>query len=237
MMIKDVAIILAAAGKSSRFRDPFSKKVFTLCSGKPVWQHSAQLFSDHPRVGQIIMAIAPEDRETVQEKFSGNLTMLGVEIVLGGSERFESIRNALERVKPGLSLIAVHDAARPCLTKSAFEAVLAVADRKGAAVLGSPIRATVKRCDSSDKVTATVARDGLWQAQTPQVFRADILKAAYAKLKGAPTDDSQVVEEAGTSVYCVEGPETNIKITTKEDLKVAESFLRVPQRTKDNPFF
>jgi 2-C-methyl-D-erythritol 4-phosphate cytidylyltransferase len=69
------------------------------------------------------------------------------------------------------------------------------------------------------------------------VFRADILKAAYAKLKGAPTDDSQVVEEAGTPVYCVEGPETNIKITTKEDLKVAESFLRVPQRTKDNPFF
>jgi 2-C-methyl-D-erythritol 4-phosphate cytidylyltransferase len=122
MMIKDVAVILAAAGKSSRFRDPFSKKVFTLCSGKPVWQHSAQLFSDHPRVGQIIMAIAPEDRETVQEKFSGNLTMLGVEIVLGGSERFESIRNALERVKAGLSLIAVHDAARPCLTKSAFEA-------------------------------------------------------------------------------------------------------------------
>ncbi len=76
-MARDVAVILAAAGKSTRFKDPFSKKVFTLCSGKPVWQHSAQLFADHPRVGQIIMAIAPEDKDIVQEKFAGNLTMLG----------------------------------------------------------------------------------------------------------------------------------------------------------------
>ncbi len=236
-MSKNVAVILAAAGKSSRFKDPFYKKVFTLCSGKPVWQHSAQLFSGHPRVSQIIMTIAEEDRELVQEKFAGNLTMLGVEVVIGGNERYESIRNALARVKPTATMVAVHDAARPCLTRSAFDLVLAVADQKKAAVLGAPIRGTVKRCDSSDRVTETVDRVGLWQAQTPQIFEKGLLVRAYEKLSGAPTDDSQVVEATGHTVYCVEGPETNIKITTREDLKVAESFLKVPTRTKDNPFF
>ncbi len=235
--MKDIAIILAAAGKSTRFRDPFFKKVFTLASGKPVWQHSAQLFAEHPRVGQIIMAISPEDIDLVQEKYSGNLSMLGVEIVLGGEERFHSIRNALEKVRPEIKLIGVHDAARPCLTKQSFDAVIAAADRTGAAILASPIRATVKRCGSNDTITETVARVGLWQAQTPQLFKASILKTAYAKMKGKPTDDSQVVEQSGVAVVCVEGPETNIKITTKEDLKIAEFFLKVPQRTRDNPFF
>lgn len=235
--MKDIAIILAAAGKSSRFRDPFSKKVFTLASGKPVWQHSAQLFAEHPRVGQIIMAISPEDKDLVQEKYSGNLSMLGVEIVLGGDERYHSIRNALEKVRSDLKLIGVHDAARPCLTRQSFDAVIAVADRTGAAILASPIRGTVKRCNGNDQISETVPREGLWQAQTPQLFKATILKTAYAKMKGKPTDDAQVVEQSGVSVLCVEGPETNIKITTKEDLKIAESFLKVPQRTRDNPFF
>jgi 2-C-methyl-D-erythritol 4-phosphate cytidylyltransferase len=236
-MARDVAVILAAAGKSTRFKDPFSKKVFTLCSGKPVWQHSAQLFADHPRVGQIIMAIAPEDKDIVQEKFSGNLTMLGVELVLGGNERYESIRNAIQRIKPNMALVAIHDAARPCLTRSSVDDVLAVADRKKAAILAAPIRGTVKRCKSDDSIEQTVERAGLWQAQTPQVFAVDILQKSYARLTGTPTDDSQVVESAGYTVYCVEGPESNIKITTKADLKVAESFLKVPAKTKDNPFF
>ena len=87
-MRRDVSIILAAAGKSTRFRDPYMKKVYTLCSGKPVWQYSAQLFSDHPRVAQIIMAISPEDKEMVQEKFAGTLTMLAVELLFGGRERY-----------------------------------------------------------------------------------------------------------------------------------------------------
>jgi len=235
--MKDIAIILAAAGKSTRFRDPYFKKVFALASGKPVWQHSAQLFSEHPRVGQIIMAIAPEDKEMVQEKFAGNLSMLGVEVVFGGAERFDSIRNAMEKIRADIQLIGIHDAARPCLTRQSLDAVIAVADRTGAAILASPIRATVKRCSSSAHIVETVSREGLWQAQTPQLFKANVLRTAYAKVKGNPTDDSQVVEQSGVSVTCVEGPESNIKITTKEDLRVAEAFLKTPQRSRDNPFF
>jgi len=235
--MKDIAIILAAAGKSTRFRDPYSKKVFALASSKPVWQHSAQMFAEHPRVAQIIMAIAPEDKELVQEKFAASLSMLCVEVVFGGEERFHSIRNALEKVRSDIKLIGVHDAARPCVTKQSFDALIAVADRTGAAILASPIRGTVKRCSSSDKVLETVERDGLWQAQTPQLFKSSILKSAYASIQGKPTDDAEVVENSGVSVTCVEGPESNIKITTKEDIRIAEAFLKVPQRTRDNPFF
>ena len=236
--MKDIAIILAAAGKSSRFKDPYMKKVFTLASGKPVWQHSAQLFAEHPRVGQIIMTIAPEDKELVQEKFAGNLNMFCVEVVLGGEERYHSIRNALEKVRPEIKLIGVHDAARPCVTKQSLDAVIAVADRTGAAILASPIRATVKRCSSNNhQIVETVSREGLWQAQTPQIFKASVLKSAYAKIQGKPTDDAQLVEQCGVPVTCVEGPESNIKITTKEDLRIAEAFLKAPQRSRDNPFF
>lgn len=235
--MKDIAVILAAAGKSTRFKDPFSKKVFTLASGKPVWQYSAQLFSEHPRIGQIIMAIAPEDKEMVQEKFAANLSILGVEVVLGGVERHHSIRNALERVRPGIQIVGVHDAARPCLTRQSLDSVIAVADRTGAAILASPIRSTVKRCTNKDQVVETIQREGLWQAQTPQFFKREMLLSAYAKLTGNPTDDSQVVEASGINVTCVEGPETNIKITTKDDLRIAEAFLKAPQRSRDNPFF
>ncbi|HUP81110.1 MAG TPA: 2-C-methyl-D-erythritol 4-phosphate cytidylyltransferase, partial [Pirellula sp.] len=133
--------------------------------------------------------------------------------------------------------IGVHDAARPCLTKQSFDTLVAAADRTGAAILASPIRATVKRCSNKDQIVETIPREGLWQAQTPQLFTASILKSAYAKMNGKPTDDSQVVEQSGVSVLCVEGPETNIKITTKEELKIAESFLKVPQKARDNPFF
>ncbi len=236
-MMKDVAIILAAAGQSSRFRDPHFKKVFITINGKPVWQYSAQLFANHPRVAQIIMTIAPEDKETVQEKFSGNLTMFGVEIVMGGQERHDSVRNALERVRDDIRLVAIHDAARPCLTNRLFNQVIEEAERSGAAILASPIRGTVKRVSKSLRVQETVSREGLWQAQTPQVFRTDIIKKAYSQSQGIPTDDAQIVEMTGVPVAIVEAPETNLKITTKEDLRTVESLLRSPPKSRDNPFF
>jgi 2-C-methyl-D-erythritol 4-phosphate cytidylyltransferase len=235
--MRDVSVILAAAGQSSRFRDPHFKKVFITVHGKPVWQYSAQLASDHPRVAQIILTIAPEDKAMVQEKFTGNLTMLGVEIVLGGKERHHSVRNALERVRPDIKLVAIHDAARPCLSKALLNQVIEAADKQGAAILASPIRGTVKRANAQHQVAETVSREGLWQAQTPQVFRLDWIQKAYANAKGNPTDDSQVAEMAGYSVAIVESPETNLKITTKEDLRTVEALLKVPQRSTGNPFF
>jgi 2-C-methyl-D-erythritol 4-phosphate cytidylyltransferase len=236
--MKDVAVILAAAGRSSRFNDPYQKKVYASVHGKPVWQYSAQLFADHPRIGQIIMSIAADDKQLVQEKFAGNLTLFGVEVVLGGDERCDSVRNALERIRPGIELVAIHDAARPCLSRQSLNQVIEEASKHGAAILASPIRATVKRIDNAtQRIIETVPREGLWQAQTPQVFRAEDLKRAYANLLGKPTDDSQAIERLGIPVRIVEGPESNIKITTKDDLRTCEGILKSPTRTKDNPFF
>jgi 2-C-methyl-D-erythritol 4-phosphate cytidylyltransferase len=236
--MKDVAVILAAAGRSSRFNDPYQKKVYATVHGKPVWQYSAQLFADHPRIAQIIMTIAQEDKAMVQEKFSGNLTLFGVEIVLGGQERCDSVRNALERIKTGISLVAIHDAARPCLSRQSLNQVIEEASKHGAAILASPIRATVKRVDpNSNKITETVSREGLWQAQTPQVFRTEDLKRGYANVSGKPTDDAQVIEKLGIGIKVVESPESNLKITTKEDLRTVEAFLKTPTRSRDNPFF
>ena len=173
----------------------------------------------------------------VQEKFAGNLTLFGVEVVIGGEERCDSVRNALEKVRPGMSLVAIHDAARPCLNRQSLNQVIEEASKYGAAILASPIRATVKKVDAGgNKIVETVSRDGLWQAQTPQVFRTEELKRGYASVAGKPTDDSQVIEKLGISVRIVEGPESNIKITTKDDLRTCEGLLKTPARTRDNPF-
>ncbi|MFN6401357.1 MAG: 2-C-methyl-D-erythritol 4-phosphate cytidylyltransferase [Planctomycetota bacterium] len=236
--MKDVAVILAAAGQSSRFNDPHQKKVYASIHGKPVWQYSAQLFADHPRVGQIIMTIAAEDKSMVQEKFAGNLTLFGVEVVIGGKQRSDSVRNALEKVRPGMTLVAIHDAARPCLSRQSLNQVIEDASKYGASILASPIRATVKRVDpTSNKIVETVPREGLWQAQTPQVFRTDDLRRGYTSSTGGLTDDAQVIERLGISIRIVESPESNLKITTKEDLRTCEGLLKSPARTRDNPFF
>lgn len=236
--MKDVAVILAAAGRSSRFNDPYQKKVYASVHGKPVWQYSAQLFSDHLRIAQIIMTISPEDKEMVQEKFAGNLTMLGVEVVLGGEERCDSVRNALERIRPEIRWVAIHDAARPCLSRQSLNQVIEEATKHGAAILATPIRSTVKKVDPNSKqIIETVSRDGLWQAQTPQVFRLDDLKRGYSALKGKPTDDASVIEKLGIPIRVVEGSETNMKITTKDDLRTVEGLLKAPAKTRDNPFF
>lgn len=236
--MKDVAVILAAAGQSSRFKDPHQKKVYASIHGKPVWQYSAQLFADHPRVGQIIMTIAEEDKAMVQEKFAGNLTLFGVEVVIGGKQRSDSVRNALQKVRPGMALVAIHDAARPCLSRQSFNQVIEEATRYGASILASPIRATVKRVDPDrNTILETVPRDGLWQAQTPQVFRTDDLRRGYANSSGNMTDDAQVIEKLGIAIRIVESPESNVKITTKEDLRTCEGLLKSPARSRDNPFF
>ncbi len=236
--MKDVAVILAAAGRSSRFNDPYQKKVYASVHGKPVWQYSAQLFSDHLRIAQIIMTISPEDKEMVQEKFAGNLTMLGVEVVLGGEERCDSVRNALERIRPEIRWVAIHDAARPCLSRQSLNQVIEEATKHGAAILATPIRSTVKKVDSNTKqIVETVSRDGLWQAQTPQVFRFEDLKRGYGAIQGKPTDDAAVIEKLGIPIRVVEGSETNMKITTKDDLRTVEGLLKAPAKSRDNPFF
>lgn len=241
-LVTQFAVILAAAGKSSRFHDKNYKKPFAPLANKPVWLHSAERFINRGDVKQLLLVIAPEDQETFESKFSANAAILGIEVILGGAERADSIQRALERVRPEITHVAVHDAARPCLADEWITRVFDAAAKTGAAILAMPVNSTLKRADKTGQnVHETVPRAGLWEAQTPQVFRRDWLIEAYAKRGGlAATDDAQLVEKAGRAVALVTGSPLNLKITTREDLKFAEAALKALPQPKFgnamNPF-
>ena len=235
------SVILPAAGKSSRFRDKHYKKPFAPLGGKAVWLHSAEKFLNRSDVKQVIVVVGAEDQEEFSRKFGANLAVLGVDVCTGGAERSDSIRNALAKVADGVDMIAVHDAARACLAEKWIDAVFAAAEKGGAAILGVPVTATLKRLGSQQEITETVDRRGLWEAQTPQVFRRELLEKAYAAGGNATvTDDASLLEQMGQRVTVVEGSPLNLKITTRDDLKLAEQVLRVLPKPKleglGNPF-
>lgn len=228
------AVILPAAGRSSRFGDK-EKKPFINLDGRAIWLRSAELFTNRDDVVQTLLVIAPEDREMVERRYRANLMFLGVTLVDGGSERFESVAKALEVVKPEAEFIAVHDSVRPCTQSEHVDRVFEAAKRFGAALLGVPVADTLKRAGEGQKVVQTIPRKNLWHAQTPQVARADWLRDAYAqreKLKEAITDDAQLLEAVGKPVVLVEGSSGNLKITTREDLVMAEAVLKSRLQSK-----
>jgi 2-C-methyl-D-erythritol 4-phosphate cytidylyltransferase len=230
------AIILPAAGKSSRFGGR-EKKPFVNLDNTAVWLRAANLFANRPDVVQMMLVISPEDRELVERRYAANLMFLGVKVVDGGPERFESVNNSLDHLKPEADFVAIHDAVRPCAPAAVIDAVFAAAVKEGAAVPGLAVADTLKRVDNQMRVTQTVPRVGLWQAQTPQVFRKDWLVEAYAKRVNAgpaATDDAQLVEAAGHPVRVVPGSPFNLKITTRDDLKIAAQFLKL-REAEDKP--
>jgi len=227
------AVILAAAGKSRRFADKHYKKPFAPLEGRPVWMHSAEKFLNRDDCVQLIMAIAPEDREYFNMKFAANVAILGVDIVDGGKERTDSVAAALNHVKDRADHVAVHDAARPCLVDAWISAVFAAAMETGAAIPAVPVTGTLKRVGRDRVVEQTVSRDRLWEAQTPQAFRRDLLEEAYAARQGsAATDDAQLVEQLGHAVTVVPGSSINLKITSRQDLRLAEAALKALPKPK-----
>src|SRR5436189_3553924 len=178
-LMPQFAVILPAAGQSSRFRDK-EKKPFAQLDGRAVWLRSAELFVTRSDVTQCILVVAKSDQEVFRRRYGANLAFMNVQIADGGAERFESVANALAMVKPEIDFVAIHDAVRPCLTQELIDAVFGQAQKSGAALLAVPVTDTLKQVDGQHHVQATVARKGLWLAQTPQVFRHDQLVAAYA---------------------------------------------------------
>ncbi len=227
------SVILAAAGKSSRFKDQHYKKPFVPLANKAVWLYSAERFLNRDDVKQLILIIAQEDRESFQMKFGANVAILGVDVVEGGEDRSDSVQAALAHVKPDVDFVVVHDAARPCLANEWIDKVFAEAEKSGAAILGTPVTSTLKRSSDGKSIDETVSRDGLWEAQTPQVFRRDWLLEAYAKRGDAKsTDDAQLVEQIGHTVSIVPSAMSNIKITSRADLRIAEQMLKALPKPK-----
>ncbi len=219
------AVILPAAGNSTRFGDTDRKKPFVDLKGRPVWVRTAEAFTGRDDVVQTILCIAADDIEWFKQKFAANLAFMEIEIVAGGTTRAESVENALTCVRDCVDFVAVHDAARPLIVKKWIGEVFAAAEQSGAAIPAVRLSSTIKRVEEST-ITQTVDRRGLFAAQTPQVFAKQVLLDAYAKRQGyEATDEAELVERAGHAVTIVPGWPMNLKITTQEDFKMAEALV------------
>ncbi len=233
------AVILAAAGRSTRFGDPGRKKTFADLDGRAVWLRAADPFLGRADVGRVILAIAPEDRELFEIRYAAEVAFHAIAVVEGGAERFETIDRALVAVPDDCEYVAVHDAARPCLTTDQVDAVFAAAIAQGAALLAVPVADTLKRAGADGLTIETVPRANLHAAQTPQVFRLDLLVAAHANRHRVPppiTDDAQLVEALGTPCRLVASTAANLKITTQADLALALAILRARPKAERSGF-
>jgi 2-C-methyl-D-erythritol 4-phosphate cytidylyltransferase len=229
------AVILPAAGRSTRFGDPKQKKIYAELDGRAVWLRAVEPFVNRDDVGQTIVVIAPEDRELFERRYRPSVAFMNIRVIEGGAERSDSIARALEVLDPACEFVAIHDAARPCLTPDLIDAVFAAARQHGAALLAIPVADTIKRAGPDRFTTETVPRSDLYLAQTPQVFERDLLLRAYAnraRLGAAVTDDTQLVEAIGHPCAVVEGSPLNLKITTRADLVLAAAVLQALPRPK-----
>jgi 2-C-methyl-D-erythritol 4-phosphate cytidylyltransferase len=237
-----IAVIICAAGSSKRFvegqkhnLEAAKKKQFADIGGRPAFLRSVELFADRDNVKQIILSIPAEDEEMFKITHEANLSFHGVKMCMGGAERFETVAKALELVKDDIDFVAVHDAVRCCLTEKWVDEVFKTAEKTGAAMLACPVVATLKKVENG-QIIKTVDRTGLYEAQTPQVFKKDLLKKAYDNLsnldKSKISDDSQLVEALGQKVSIVETDSSNIKITTKADIAIAEAIIKSRMKAK-----
>lgn len=234
-MGKNVAAIICAAGPASRFGGK-RKKQFVDVAGRAVFLRSVELFANRDDVKQILLGIAQEDEELVAVKWGVNLKFFNVKSFFGGYERFDTINKGLQLVQDDIDLIAVHDACRCCLTDKLLDRIIAAAGKSGAAIPACSVSATIKQV-KDNAVVKTVDRTGLYEAQTPQVFEASLLKRAYENLKDVDeskiSDDSQLIEALGKKVTIVEADSSNIKITHQSDIAIAEAIIK--SRPKPKP--
>jgi 2-C-methyl-D-erythritol 4-phosphate cytidylyltransferase len=227
-----VGVILPAAGRSARFGGSGPKKPFASLAGKAVWLHAAERFIDRPEVIAVAIVIAAEDREFFLEKFGGQLAMKGISIAAGGAERSDSVKNGLATLPADVDFVAVHDAARPCVDSATIDRTFQAAFAAGAAIAAVPSASTLKRAsrgsaDQAPLIAATLPRDDVWLAQTPQVFRRDWYEEALNRHgHERVTDDAQWLERLGKPVALVRGSDLNLKITTQDDLILAEAILQ-----------
>lgn len=230
-----VAAIIAAAGLGRRMQQDIPKTYLPL-AGKPILIHTLEVFEKVPEVHEVLVVVHPEDLEFCQEEIiAPHLLKKVLRLVPGGKERQDSVYNALKvlmKEADELEVILVHDGVRPLVAPALVGQVVAAARRHGAAILGIPCQDTLKRVNSRKEVVDTVDRRELWQVQTPQAFRAALLWQAYQEAMCQSfyaTDEAGLVEALGKPVVVVPSSPVNLKITTQDDLKMAEALLALRQ--------
>ena len=220
--VKLVAVI-AAAGIGKRVGADIPKQYLTLL-GKTIIEHSLTPFLEHPDISKVIVSIAKDDVWFAQLAIADHPK---IKVVEGGGERVDSVLSALQVIDEN-AYVLVHDAARPCVTRSDIDKLIAnVMLSKQGAILASRVRDTMKRSDRHGQISNTVERENLWHALTPQMFQNELLLKAISSVKDPQkiTDEASAMEMSGLPVTIVEGRSDNLKVTRKEDLQLAEFYL------------
>jgi 2-C-methyl-D-erythritol 4-phosphate cytidylyltransferase len=217
----NVGAIIPAAGSGTRMGG--ARKAFLEIGGKTLLQHCLDAFLSIDEITQIVVALPSEE-----VRASPNGQQRGrVRLVAGGAHRADSVRAALNHLSPEVDIVVIHDAARPLLTARMIRAVLEYAARGESATVAVPVVDTLHRVNAEHRIIETPNRTQFWRAQTPQAFPRSTLIQAYARVinASAATDEAGLVARAGFPVHIIPGDISNLKITTPDDVVIAEAAL------------
>jgi 2-C-methyl-D-erythritol 4-phosphate cytidylyltransferase len=232
-----IAAIIAAAGVGQRMGHQTAKPYLAL-AGKPILAHTLEIFEKTREVDEVTLVVHPDELDYCQDKVLSCFTFKKVlRLVPGGKERQDSVYHALKvlQKEEDLEVVLVHDGVRPFITPDQIRLVIEGARHHGAAVLGLPAQDTLKRVDHQGQILQTLERRDIWQIQTPQAFQAAVLGRAFVEAYSHNfygTDEASLVEELQHAVMVVPGSPWNLKITTPDDLLMAEAMLPFIRRKR-----
>ncbi|WP_458406884.1 2-C-methyl-D-erythritol 4-phosphate cytidylyltransferase [Anaerotignum sp.] len=223
--------VIVAAGKGKRMGTDISKQFLPL-GGKEILAHTVEKFEQANNIRDIILVTGKDSLQDVQDMVQEYDWKKIVSIVAGGKERQDSVWNGLRAVSGDTEIVLIHDGVRPFVTEDILNLSIETAVEMGGCVAGVPAKDTIKVCNSENISIDTPDRSTLWQIQTPQTFRKDLIVKAYEQAKAdgfIGTDDASLAEHSDCPVKVIMGSYRNIKITTKEDLLIGEAFLKERQ--------
>ncbi len=227
--------VIVSAGKGHRFMKG-KKKQFHLLAGKPILAHTLDKFETCPLIRSVLLVVGEEDMDycmgEIVEKYRYRKIS---QVIPGGKQRQDSVKNGIDALSKDVKIVVIHDGVRPFVTRAMIEDSINSAIRFGAVVVAMPVKETIKIAEPDGTILKTLDRESLWQIQTPQTFQTHLIKEAFHKAsedRFIGTDDASLVERCGVKVHILPGSYTNIKITTTEDLMLAQLFLKMTTPTE-----
>jgi len=208
-----------------------TRKQYMLLAGKPIICHTLEVFDACSCIGEIYLVVPPDDLDTCSEKWISSLSLhKKIHLVAGGIERQDSVFRGIQAISgQQCNVVVIHDAVRPFVNSRMIEACVAEARISGACIIGMPVMDTAKLVNSG-RIERTLDRNTIWMAQTPQAFELDLIRTAHEKASSdrfLGTDDAMLVERLGRKIRIIAGSRLNMKITTPEDLALAEGIIHL----------
>ena len=217
-----IGVILVAAGVSRRMEG--IDKIFAPLRGRPLLDCTFGVLASVPEIAEGVIVLSEQGFAQGQEVLTARGWSVGWNLCIGGARRQDSVKAGLERLSK-VEWVIIHDAARPCVDQATIYRGLEAATETGAAVAAVPVTDTIKSVDEQGQVVETLHRSTLWSVQTPQVFRRSLLEACIANSDADATDEAMILERMGHTVKVFQGNDGNIKVTTPQDLAIAEAIL------------